>query len=164
MRTLITTLFLIAQMAMSAQNSSGLIIDGQINNEDGKRYKEKSMILVKKDTLATDTIRINGGRFHLELALDSKYIIEFAGDNKYGKIISIDLNGIPEANRGSAFVMEMDISFYSKPLVPNKALDEWHKALAEKLFYSVVDDAIVRDIQYSEERQRLRAQITGTGE
>jgi hypothetical protein len=149
---------------MHAQTSPGLIVDGQITNEDGKKYRDKSMILVKKDTLSTDTLRINGGRFHLELELDSKYIIEFVGDNKYGKIISIDLNGIPEANRSSAFVMQMDITFFSKPLIPNKALDEWHKELAEKLFYSIVDDAIVRDIQYSEERQRLRAQIVGTGE
>jgi predicted AlkP superfamily phosphohydrolase/phosphomutase len=57
--------------------------------------------------------------------------------------------------------MVMDVALITKPLIPNQQLEAWHNVVSQKLYYSKVDDAIVQDIIYSEERERLRAQIVG---
>jgi hypothetical protein len=153
MRTLIIAILLLLNGVGFAQSNVGLMIEGQMTNEDGKRYK--------KDTLAPDTMRIKGGDFTLGLDYDSKYTISFESDNKYPKKIFIDMTAIPNENRSAPFEMSMDVALITKPIIPNLQLEEWHSLVSQKLYYSKVDDAIVQDILYSAEREKLRAQIVG---
>jgi hypothetical protein len=106
-------------------------------------------------------MRIKGGDFTLGLDYDSKYTISFESDNKYPKKIFIDMTAIPNENRSAPFEMSMDVALITKPIIPNLQLEEWHSLVSQKLYYSKVDDAIVQDILYSAERERLRAQIVG---
>jgi hypothetical protein len=161
MRTLIIAILLLLSGVGYGQSNVGLMIEGEMTNEDGKRYKEAARIIILKDTLAPDTMRIKGGSFTLGLDYDSKYTITFDGDNKYQKKIFIDMTAIPNENRTSPFEMVMDVALITKPLIPNQQLEAWHNVVSQKLYYSKVDDAIVQDIIYSEERERLRAQIVG---
>ncbi|MFM1998564.1 MAG: hypothetical protein RL204_511 [Bacteroidota bacterium] len=161
MRTLIIAILLLLNGVCFAQSNVGLMIEGQMTNEDGKRYKDVARIILKKDTLAPDTIRIKGGDFTLGLDYDSKYTISFESDNKYPKKIFIDMTAIPNENRSAPFEMSMDVALITKPIIPNQQLEEWHSVVSQKLYYSKVDDAIVQDILYSAERERLRAQIVG---
>jgi hypothetical protein len=161
MRTLILAILLLLNGVGFAQSNVGLMIEGQMTNEDGKRYKDAARIILQKDTLAPDTMRTKGGDYTLGLDYDSKYTITFEGDNKYPKKIFIDMTAIPNENRTSTFEMVMDVALITKPLIPNLQLEEWHNVVAQKLYYSKVDDAMVQDIIYSAERERLRAQIVG---
>ena len=161
MRTLIVAILLLLSGVVFAQSNVGLMIEGEITNEDGKRYKDAARIILKKDTLAPDTMKIKGGDFTLGLDYDSKYTITFDGDNKYPKKIFIDMTAIPNENRTSPFEMNMDVALITKPLIPNQQLEDWHNTVSQKLYYSIVDDAMVQDIIYSAERERLRAQIVG---
>lgn len=161
MRTLITAILLLLSGVCFAQSNVGLMIEGQMTNEDGKRYKDAARIILQRDTLAPDTMRFNGGDYTLGLEYDSKYTITFDSDNKYPKKIFIDMTAIPMENRTSSFEMSMDVALITKPVIPNQKLEDWHNTVSQKLFYSIVDDAMVQDIIYSSERERLRAQIVG---
>lgn len=161
MRTLIIAILLLLNGVGFAQSNVGLMIEGQITNEDGKRYKDVARIILLKDTLPPDTMRIKGGDFTLGLDYDSKYTISFESDNKYPKKIFIDMTAIPNENRSAPFEMLMDVALITKPIIPNQQLEDWHSLVSQKLYYSKVDDAIVQDILYSTERERLRAQIVG---
>jgi hypothetical protein len=161
MRTLIVAILLLLNGVCFAQSNVGLMIEGQMTNEDGKRYKDAARIILQKDTLAPDTMRFNSADYTLGLEYDSKYIITFDSDNKYVKMISIDMTAIPKENRTSSFEMSMDVALITKPLIPNQKLEAWHNTVSQKLYYSIVDDAMVQDIIYSAERERLRAQIVG---